>query len=146
MSLNNYSKLLGGRCWDSPADCSHLRQFRWLRWESTLKREAKKYSCSAVRCASLLSAQHVTWSRLRVQSRWHGQLQWTGPLHSTDGINRIQKKSQVCWWTWEHNRKVTRDSYWGSCHHIKSQHVIAIQHQLNNFQKLILYTFLFYLI
>lgn len=66
-------------------------------------------------------AQHVTWSRLGVQSRWHGKLQWTSALnrwHQQDA-----RKSSMSLWTREHNKKVSRDRYWGSCHHINSQHM-----------------------
>jgi len=39
-------------------------------------------------------AWHIIWSRLGVQSRWHGKAQCSGPLHSTDGINRMQENRQ----------------------------------------------------
>lgn len=116
--------MLGGHCWDSPADCSHLRQFILLRWESTLNEKAKKYSCSAVQCASLLCARpasHMKQVRSAKQMAREATTQWTSALNRWH--HQDARKSSVSLWTREPNRKVSRHSYRGSRHRINSQHM-----------------------
>lgn len=120
--------------------------YYWDKKAYQMKKQ-RNTQCSSVQCASLLWS-HTTCHMKQV--RRAKQMAWEATRQGTSALNRWHqqdaRKSSVSLWTWEHNRKVSRDSYWGSCHHINTQHVKAIQQQPNNFQNWVLYTFLLHLI